>query len=152
MQGKCLQCHPSCKTCKDSTLCTACNVGFFNSTNVDFAHCSACSLGCKACTSLTACQSCDLGYLLSAGACTACSANCLACTLTSCTMCNTVSTLISGVCHLCTDLSKDGSGGCTECITTSNKIFCTKTSPSYYLNNGQSIGCSATFSNSLYCN
>lgn len=152
MQGKCEACHPTCKTCRDYTLCTSCNPGYFNSTNIHLSYCTACSLGCKACTSATSCQSCNEGYLLGAGACTACAANCLACTATACTQCNAQSTLISGVCYLCTDTSKSGSLGCTECTTQLNKVFCTKAALSYYLNNGQSVACSTTFANALYCN
>ncbi len=113
MQGRCLACHVSCKTCRDNTLCTSCNLGYFNSTNSHFSFCTACSVGCKACTSATTCQTCNDGYLLNAGVCTACSANCVTCTGSACTQCNSASTLISGICYLCTDATKSGSLGCT---------------------------------------
>jgi len=153
MQGKCQICDPSCRTCRDDTLCLSCNEGYYNSTNVHYALCPSCPAGCRTCTSAASCQTCNPGFYLSGTSCLACTSNCLACTATGCTQCDIVSTLISGVCYLCTDGSKSGTAGCQECITSSNAIYCTKASTTYHLNGiGQSVSCSTTFANSLYCN
>jgi hypothetical protein len=151
MQGTCILCNTSCQTCKDNSLCVSCKEGYYNSTNVHFSLCSTCPIGCRTCSSSTSCQSCNPEFYLSASLCVACTSNCLTCTVSGCTQCNTASTLISGLCYLCTDASKSGSIGCITCQTTSNLIYCTNTSASYYLNNGLSVACATTFTNSLYC-
>lgn len=76
------------------------------------AHCGACSSGCKICTSATACSSCLQRYYLSGTSCTPCGSNCLTCNAAGCLECDSLSTLISGVCYLCTDPTKSGTAGC----------------------------------------
>lgn len=84
--------------------------------------------------------------------CMACGVNCVQCTASGCSACAAGSALIAKVCFLCTDGTKGGSVGCTECQTVSNLISCTTAALTYYINsNGQSLPCSTTFPNSLYC-
>lgn len=97
------------------------------------------------------CQTCVSGYYLTGLTCTACSVNCVECTSSGCLACASGSTLIGKFCFLCTDGTKGGTAGCTECQTVSNLISCKTTAPTFYINNGQSTPCLSTFPNSLYC-
>ncbi len=135
-QGKCTICDASCKSCSDSSLCLSCQDGYFNQTNIHFSLCGACSTGCKTCTSIssTTCTSCFEKYYLGGSSCLACSSNCLTCTAIGCTTCDSISTLITGSCFLCTNLIKSGSTGCLSCVTNANLIKCTACADTYYLN------------------
>jgi len=114
--------------------------------------CTACPVGCKVCTSAISCSTCTTGFYIAGSSCLACTSNCLTCTVAGCTMCNSLSTLISGLCFFCTDLSKSGSSGCQTCITVSNLISCSKCADNYYINIArQCILCASTFPNSVLC-
>lgn len=153
-QGTCSSCDASCATCYDSSYCLTCNSGYYNGSNVDRSLCQACSVGCLACSSSSTCTSCGSGYRLSAGSCLACTSNCQTCSAAACTTCNSLSGLISNLCYLCTDTSKQGSTGCLTCNSNNVRIQCTSCSSGYYLNSGTQacVACSATYPNSILCN
>ncbi len=153
-QGSCTACDASCASCYDSSFCVSCSSGYYNGSDIDRSLCQSCSAGCTACSSASACTSCASTYRLSAGACIACSANCLACTAGACTTCDSLSGLISSSCYLCTDLTKQGSTGCTACTSNGVRIQCTACSAGYFLNAATQacVACSAQYANSILCN
>lgn len=134
-QGVCQACDPSCATCYHSSLCLTCNPAYYNGTDVGYSLCQSCSLGCISCTTGVTCVTCGQYYRISAGSCISCTSNCQTCTSLVCTQCNTaLSGLISGVCYLCTDISVQGSLGCTTCTSNGVRILCSVCSNGYYLN------------------
>jgi len=153
-QGKCTVCDNSCASCFDSSLCLTCKAGYFNETNTDYSLCQACSAGCISCTSLASCTTCAQSYRISAGSCIVCSSYCLVCTAAGCTTCNALSGLISLVCYLCVDTTKQGSIGCLTCTSTVTRIVCSSCAPGYFLNiaTGACVQCSVQYANSILCN
>ncbi len=149
--GACVACDASCTTCVDSTWCTGCATGYYNSTNGNYANCISCPTGCSTCSSSTSCSACLNGYRLAGSLCTACSSpTCLQCTASACTQCQSGYALVSGSCQACS--TTVAGAGCLVCSNTGGSITCSKCADGYYLTLGNvCASCNSRYPNSVLC-
>ena len=152
-QGLCSACDTSCATCHDSSVCLTCASGYFNGTNVNQALCQACSMGCSTCSAASTCTACAPTYRLNGVVCTSCAVNCATCTAAACSTCSSGAVLVGVGCYLCTDISQQGSAGCTSCVSSGSRVECSACSAGYYLDPSvkKCFTCHSKFPNSVLC-
>jgi proprotein convertase subtilisin/kexin type 5 len=84
--------------------------------------------------------------------CLSCPANCKTCSDGStCTSCS-AGILVSNLCILCTELTYQGSIGCTACVANNNFVKCTQCQDTYFLDaNGKCQQCSTFIPGAIRC-
>lgn len=114
--------------------------------------CKSCPTGCSVCDSLNTCYGCLSSYYLFQNSCLTCPTNCNACSDGStCTSCS-AGILVSNLCVLCTELTYQGSVGCTACVASNNFVKCTQCQDTYFLDsNGVCQQCSTFIPGAIRC-